>query len=140
MADVHGAIMVPITIAFLAGLAGLFVVQGSLEADARLALAGFRPREILGARFGVVAVAALLTTFVALGVTAIDLTAGSWPWFTVGNVLVALTYGMIGVLIGSVFGRLGGLYLMFLLPFIDVGRSEERRVGKECRSRWSPDH
>src|SRR5205809_4888195 len=23
--------------------------------------------------------------------------------------------------------------------FIDV-RSEERRVGKECRSRWSPDH
>jgi len=68
LADVHGAIMVPITIAFLAGLAGLFVVQGSLEADARLALAGFRPREILGARFGVVAVAALLTTFVALGV------------------------------------------------------------------------
>ena len=23
---------------------------------------------------------------------------------------------------------------------LDVGRSEERRVGKECRSRWSPDH
>src|SRR3989442_15794788 len=22
----------------------------------------------------------------------------------------------------------------------EVGRSEERRVGKECRSRWSPDH
>ena len=21
-----------------------------------------------------------------------------------------------------------------------MGRSEERRVGKECRSRWSPDH
>ena len=24
--------------------------------------------------------------------------------------------------------------------FIDLGRSEERRVGKECRSRWSPYH
>ena len=23
---------------------------------------------------------------------------------------------------------------------LDVGRSEERRVGKECRSRWSPYH
>ena len=23
---------------------------------------------------------------------------------------------------------------------IDLGRSEERRVGKECRSRWSPYH
>ena len=22
----------------------------------------------------------------------------------------------------------------------DIGRSEERRVGKECRSRWSPYH
>ena len=31
-----------------------------------------------------------------------------------------------------------------LLPFImnaaSQGRSEERRVGKECRSRWSPYH
>ena len=23
---------------------------------------------------------------------------------------------------------------------VDIERSEERRVGKECRSRWSPDH
>src|SRR3989442_3149461 len=28
-----------------------------------------------------------------------------------------------------------------LLPFADfIDRSEERRVGKECRSRWSPYH
>src|SRR2546421_4109909 len=26
------------------------------------------------------------------------------------------------------------------LEFADFGRSEERRVGKECRSRWSPYH
>src|SRR5687768_18227439 len=25
-------------------------------------------------------------------------------------------------------------------PYIFRSRSEERRVGKECRSRWSPDH
>ena len=25
-------------------------------------------------------------------------------------------------------------------PGGDIGRSEERRVGKECRSRWSPYH
>ena len=24
--------------------------------------------------------------------------------------------------------------------FVEIGRSEERRVGKECRSRWSPYH
>jgi len=28
----------------------------------------------------------------------------------------------------------------WLFPSIGVGRSEERRVGKECRSRWSPYH
>ena len=26
------------------------------------------------------------------------------------------------------------------LPLSDYDRSEERRVGKECRSRWSPYH
>ena len=28
----------------------------------------------------------------------------------------------------------------FVLGGRSVGRSEERRVGKECRSRWSPYH
>ena len=27
-----------------------------------------------------------------------------------------------------------------MLPIVDKMRSEERRVGKECRSRWSPYH
>ena len=26
------------------------------------------------------------------------------------------------------------------MDFYGIGRSEERRVGKECRSRWSPYH
>jgi hypothetical protein len=121
MSDLHGAIMVPITIGFLAGLAGLFVVRGSLEADARLAVAGFRAREILASRLGVIALAALLTTAAALAVTAVDFTAANWVWFGIGNILVAVTYGMVGVLVGTLFGRLGGLYIMFLVPFIDIG-------------------
>ena len=27
-----------------------------------------------------------------------------------------------------------------LYAYLDFNRSEERRVGKECRSRWSPYH
>ena len=27
-----------------------------------------------------------------------------------------------------------------ILDYINIFRSEERRVGKECRSRWSPYH
>ena len=30
--------------------------------------------------------------------------------------------------------------LHIIKPEIDFDRSEERRVGKECRSRWSPYH
>src|SRR2546430_6716600 len=30
--------------------------------------------------------------------------------------------------------------LVAWLPRAELGRSEERRVGKECRSRWSPYH
>ena len=33
-----------------------------------------------------------------------------------------------------------GLLPMFLAAPYGMNRSEERRVGKECRSRWSPYH
>ena len=32
------------------------------------------------------------------------------------------------------------LYKLFLVMVLELERSEERRVGKECRSRWSPYH
>src|SRR5690554_4270680 len=31
-------------------------------------------------------------------------------------------------------------FYVFNIPLLPGTRSEERRVGKECRSRWSPDH
>lgn len=124
MVDVHGAIMVAITVAFLTGMAGLFVVLGSAEADRRLVIAGFRPREVLAARLGVIALAATLVSAVALAVTAMSFTPQVWLTFALATLAIALTYGMIGVLLGPLVGRLGGLYLMFLLPFLDVGLAQ----------------
>lgn len=121
MTDLHGAIMVPITVGFLSGLAGLFVALGSAEGDRRVVLAGYRPLEVLGARLGVVVFAALLTTGVAFAVTAASFTPESWPTFATASVLVALTYGMLGVVVGPRLGLLGGLYVILALPFIDVG-------------------
>ena len=49
----------------------------------------------------------------------------------------------------SIVDEIGGVSLWFPYPVRDLasglyvsesGRSEERRVGKECRSRWSPHH
>ena len=48
-----------------------------------------------------------------------------------------------GVMALSVLGALCILALSLPLMFrlgVERGRSEERRVGKECRSRWSPYH
>lgn len=124
MVDVHGAIMVAITVAFLAGLAGLFVVIGSAEADRRLVIAGFRSREVLAARLGVIVLAAVLVSVVSLAVTAMSFTPEVWPTFALATVSIAITYAMIGVVVGPLVGRLGGLYLMFLLPFLDVGLAQ----------------
>ena len=39
------------------------------------------------------------------------------------------------------FGKIVFTNLLFAVPLaVLVTRSEERRVGKECRSRWSPYH
>lgn len=124
MTDVHGAIMVAITVAFLAGLAGLFVVLGSAEGDRRLVLAGFKPREVLASRLGVITLAAILVSAVSLAVTAASFEPEVWVTFAAATLAVAITYALIGVVIGPLVGRVGGLYLMFLLPFLDVGLAQ----------------
>ncbi len=124
MTDVHGAVMVPITVGFLASLAGLFVILDSAQADRRLSLTSYRTWEILTVRMAVITAASLLATAVAVAVTSFSFDAASWPIFIAANVLVALTYATIGVIVGPLFGRLGGLYLLLLLPFIDIGMAQ----------------
>jgi hypothetical protein len=124
MADVHGATMVPITVGFLASLIGLFVILDSAHADRRLALTRYRTTEIVTVRLAVIAVASLTATAVAIAVTALSFDAVNWPVFIIANILVALTYATIGVIVGPLFGRLGGLYLLLVLPFIDIGLAQ----------------
>lgn len=124
MSDVHGAVMVPITIGFLASLAGLFVILDSAQADRRLSLTRYRAAEILLVRMTVIAIASLVATVVSIAVTAVSFDPVSWSTFVFANVLVALTYATIGVIVGPLFGRLGGLYLLLVLPFIDIGLAQ----------------
>ncbi len=142
MVDVHGAVMVAITVAFLAGLAGLFVVLGSAQADRRLVLAGYRPGEVLAARLGIIVAAALLVSAVSLAVNAISFRAEVWLTFGAATAAVAVTYAMIGVLVGPLVGRLGGLYLMFLLPFLDVGLAQNVMfsAAPPTWAAWMPGH
>ena len=43
------------------------------------------------------------------------------------------------LILGIIFGIFGPIFNKWVLGMQDL-RSEERRVGKECRSRWSPYH
>lgn len=121
MRAIHGAIMVPITVCFLAGLVGMFVVRSALESDRRLVVAGFSPTEAVVPRLAVIAAATVVVLTVSIAITAIDFTPSSWSPFIVGNLLAGLTYALIGALAGATMGALGGAYLMFFLPMVDFG-------------------
>src|SRR2546425_4419389 len=52
-----------------------------------------------------------------------------------------LTFGVALVIQGVFRNAFGSSGLPYAIPAeLTGGRSEERRVGKECRSRWSPYH
>ncbi|MEO8092101.1 MAG: ABC transporter permease [bacterium] len=121
MRDIHGAIMVPITVGFLAGLVGMFVVRSALESDRRLVVAGFSPSEAVAPRLAVIAAATVVVLGVSIAVTALDFVPASWWPFVAANLLAGLTYALIGALAGATMGALGGAYFMFFLPMVDFG-------------------
>jgi hypothetical protein len=137
MKDLHGAIMVPITVGFLAGLIGLFVIQSALESDRRLVLAGYSPGEAILPRLVVLVCATLIVLAVSLAVTAIDFIPASWVPFVAGNLLAGLIYGAIGALAGAMVGRLGGAYLMFFLPMMDIGVAQNPMFFDGAPERWA---
>lgn len=121
MRQIHAGEMASIASALLGGVAGLFVVTGSAGGDRRLVLAGFHPRQVLAGHLGVVAGAAVVTSAVSLAVSAAFFSPHLWAEYAGADVLIALTYAMVGVLLGPITGRLGGLYLILLAAAVDVG-------------------
>ena len=129
MQDIHGATMALITIAFLAGLCGLFIMQSARDADRRLIVAGFGPLEAVIPRFAAIGLATAVVVSVSLLVTALSFSPEQWPVFVLANLLVGLTYASLGALAGVALGRLGGTYLMLFLPMIDLGIAQTPMFG-----------
>ncbi len=134
--EVHAGTMTPIAIASLATLTGLFIVLDARTGDQRLALAGFRAPALLTARVGVIAAAVLLTTAVSLAVTAAVFDARQWAVFVAANLLLAATYALLGVCLGPVFGRVGGVLIAFVVPFLDLGIGQSPMLRHEPPT-WS---
>lgn len=139
-ADIHGGLMAPIAVGSLASLVGVFVVLDNRVADSRLALSGQRRWVLMTTRLTMVVVAALVASAVSLVVAAPVFEAGQWGVYATGLVLIGLTYGLVGVVIGPVFGRVSGVFLAFLVPFLDlgIGQSPMLRAEPSGWAQWLP--
>jgi hypothetical protein len=136
MRDIHGADMAAITVAFLAGLIGVFVIQSALQADRRLVVAGFRPREALAPRLLVLAAGAVLVVAVSVAVTALSFTPKLWAPFILGNLLVGLIYTMLGALVGAALGKLGATYVVLFGVMLDLGIVQNPMFGTGEPPAW----
>ena len=138
--DIHAGSMAPIAVGALAALAGLFVVLDTRAGDQRLKRAGFRGSALLTARLLVIAGAVLLVAGVSLAVTATVFDARQWAVYAGAVLLVGLTYALVGVAIGPLFGRVAGVFIAFLLPFIDlgIGQSPMLRAEPPAWARFTP--
>lgn len=123
--------MAPIAIASLAALVGLFAMADTRDGDRRAALAGMHILALFGARLTVLTATALAATAISLAATAVVFDAVRWPTYIGANILLALTYALVGALLAPLFGRVGGVFLAFLLPFLDIGISQSPMLQPE---------
>ncbi len=143
MRDIHGVTMAAVTVAFLAGLCGAFIVSSARQADRRLIVAGFRPLEALIPRFAVLGAFTLVVVGVSVAVTALNFTPRSWAALTVGTLLVGLTYGCIGAIAGSLLGQLGATYLSLFAAMLGQGVLQSPMFGDGTprgAARYLPDY
>ncbi len=118
--NVTGAFMGPLAAGLVGGVFGLFVMQRARAADGRLGIAGYSSLEVVLARLGLIATACLLVTAVAVGVLTIQFTPAQLTWYAVAVFLSALSFGMVGALLGLTLDGLPGVYAMLFLPLVDV--------------------
>ena len=139
-AEMHAGTMAPVAVASLAALVGIFVVLDARAADRRLALAGQRPAVLLATRLTMVFTAAAGATAVSLAVTAFVFDARNWGAYIGGIALLAVTYALVGVLLGPIFGRVSGTFMAFLIPFLDlgIGQSPMLRGEPATWAHWLP--
>jgi ABC-2 type transport system permease protein len=120
MPEFAAAFMTPVTVAILSGIVGLFLVRTSQAADDRLRLAGYGAADLVVSRVGTLAVGVVVVTAVAVVVAVATFSPESPALFVAATLLVGLTYGIVGVIVGVVLGRLGGVYTLLFAPMVDV--------------------
>ncbi|HEX6310893.1 MAG TPA: ABC transporter permease [Acidimicrobiia bacterium] len=137
MRDLHGAVMAGTTIAFVAALVGVFVMQSALAGDRRLVVAGYRAGETIAARVIVVAAATLVVVATSAAITALYFTPASWGPLLAALVLTGVIYAAIGALVGAVLDRLAATYLMLFVVMTDLGVVQNPMFGDGRPDGWA---
>jgi hypothetical protein len=63
----------------------------------------------------------LVATAVTTTAPAVVFDARRWPTYLAPNILIGLTYALAGALLAPIFGLVAGVFVAFLLPFLDRG-------------------
>lgn len=117
--------------AFISAIAMYFQTRSARATDRRLVLAGLPPARLVTARLTTGLVLALVASAAALVTLAARSGIGDPTRTTAGTLMFALTYLAIGALIGAVFGRVGGVFTAFLVPFLDLGIEQSPMLNPE---------
>jgi ABC-2 type transport system permease protein len=118
--------MAPLVGALVGGITGLFVMRMTRDADERLVVAGYCPRQVVLARLGLLGAVGVLATVVAtiallgMGVLVTKFTPALLGWFALATLLATLIYGMVGVVVGTVLDTLAGIYFLLFVPMLDL--------------------
>lgn len=136
MINLHGAVMVPMTVAFLAGILGMFVMLSARQGDHRLVIAGYSPNLLLVVRLIIIAGMSLVITAISVGVTLISFQPEQLGIFFFVNLISALQYGFLGAIVGTFLSAMGGTYLIFFAPMIDVGLVQNPMFIRESADLW----
>jgi ABC-2 type transport system permease protein len=113
-------LMTPLATALVGGLVGLFLIQAAQSADGRLVICGYRPFELVLSRLGILIVSGAIVTGISVGVLLLSFTPEQPQTFAAMVLAAAVTYGMFGVLAGTVLDTLPGVYVMLFLPIVDI--------------------
>ena len=119
--DTHTGTMAPIAVASLAAVAGLFIALNNRDGDRRLVQAGMRRSALLVGRIKEVAAAVLVAAAASLTITAMVFTARQWAGFIAGTLLIGAVYALLGMCLGFLLGRVTGVLIAFVIPFLDLG-------------------
>lgn len=137
MQELHGATMAGVTVAFVASLVGVFVMQAALAGDRRLVVAGYRAGETIVARLIVLAAATALVVTVSLAATAAYFTPAAWAPLVAGLAATGAIYAVLGAVAGAVLDKLAATYLMLFLALTDVGIVQTPMFGDGTPDRWA---